>query len=163
MNVYAIDTLTGERNKFLESSKYHYATSPDATYCLYLESNDFWSYHFDSGRRHNLTGELSTSFVNDESKHLTDEKRPYGIAGWTEDASQVFLYDRYDIWMVATDGSGARRLTRGAEEQVRHRRVVVDREEEEWIDLDRPMFLSLRRSGDPRGRSRRAARPGQSG
>ena len=144
MDVYAIDTRTGERNKFLESSKYHYATSPDATYCLYLENNDFWSYHFESGRRHNLTGELSTSFVNDESQHLTDEKRPYGIAGWTEDASQVFLYDRYDIWMMAPDGSGARRLTRGAEEQVRYRRRVVDREEEEWIDPDRPMFLSIR-------------------
>jgi len=38
---------------------------------------------------------------------------PYGLAGWTKDDRQVLIYDRYDIWQVSPDGSGARNLTDG--------------------------------------------------
>ena len=37
----------------------------------------------------------------------------YGNGGWTKDDKYVLLYDRYDIWRVAPDGSGAKNLTDG--------------------------------------------------
>ena len=38
---------------------------------------------------------------------------PYGVAGWTTDDKFVLLYDRYDVWQIAPDGSSARNMTAG--------------------------------------------------
>lgn len=68
------------------------------------------------------------------------------------------LYDKYDLWQVAADGSKAQRLTDGAAEQIRHRPVRLDQaadggrrravdasisRDDEWIDLGQPVYLSL--------------------
>ena len=45
------------------------------------------------------------------------QKPPFGIAGWTKDDGTVLLYDKFDIWQVAADGSKATRLTDGAAER----------------------------------------------
>ena len=54
----------------------------------------------------------------------------------------MILYDKYDLWKVGANGSGAVRLTDGAGEQVRHRYVKLD-PDEEFIDLEKPIYLSL--------------------
>jgi dipeptidyl aminopeptidase/acylaminoacyl peptidase len=54
----------------------------------------------------------------------------------------VLLYDKYDVWQVASDGSKAERWTNGAAEQVRHRLARLD-PDEEWIDQGRPVYLSV--------------------
>jgi dipeptidyl aminopeptidase/acylaminoacyl peptidase len=54
----------------------------------------------------------------------------------------VLLNDKYDVWAVASDGSKAERLTSGAAEQVRHRLVRLD-PDEEWIDLAKPNYVSV--------------------
>ena len=53
----------------------------------------------------------------------------------------MLLYDRYDIWSVAPDGSDAAKLTDGAAEEIRHRYTRVD-PEERFIDPARPLYLS---------------------
>src|SRR5256885_5501174 len=32
----------------------------------------------------------------------------YGLAGWTKDDHDLLIYDRYDVWQVSPDGSGAK-------------------------------------------------------
>jgi dipeptidyl aminopeptidase/acylaminoacyl peptidase len=54
----------------------------------------------------------------------------------------VILYDKFDLWQVAADGSKAQRLTNGAADQVRHRYVRIG-QDEEWIDLGKPIYVSL--------------------
>lgn len=68
---------------------------------------------------------MEAAFTDQEDSSLTDEKPPYGVAGWTKKGDRVLLYDRYDIWSFALDGRSHERLTRGAEDSIRHRRVVV--------------------------------------
>ena len=70
------------------------------------------------------------------------QKPPYGMAGWTKAGRSVLIYDEYDIWEVAPDGSTATKLTNGAPEQIRYRYVKLD-PKEEFIDLDKPVYLSL--------------------
>jgi dipeptidyl aminopeptidase/acylaminoacyl peptidase len=53
----------------------------------------------------------------------------------------VIIYDKYDLWEIRPDGSGATRLTDGAAEQVRYRYVRLDPEETS-IDPARPLYLS---------------------
>ena len=85
----------------------------------------------------NITKDVPTSFINKESDDTAPHKPPFGVAGWTKDDKAVLLYDKYDIWEVAANGSGARRLTDGAAEKIRHRLVRLD-PEAEWIDMASP-------------------------
>jgi dipeptidyl aminopeptidase/acylaminoacyl peptidase len=64
------------------------------------------------------------------------------VAGWTSKDDGVLLYDKFDIWRIAADGSSASRLTDGAAEQVRHRFVRTN-PDEDAIDIDKPIAISL--------------------
>ena len=142
-DVYLIDVESNDRRKILEAAKYTFGSSPDGRYFTYVRDNNIWVFDITESTHRNLTGDIDTHFINQENSSLTDEKRPYGIAGWSEDGSNLFLYDRYDIWMFEAASGEADRLTNGAEDRIRHRRVVFDSEEDEFIDPDKPMYLSI--------------------
>ena len=90
----------------------------------------------------NITKSVPTSFVDRESDQTVKQKPAFGVAGWTKNDGAVILYDKLDLWQIAPDGTGAKRLTNGAADQVRHRYVRLD-PDEEWIDTEKPAYLSL--------------------
>ncbi len=142
-NVYTIDIKTGERKLVLERNKFLLGSGPKDRFLLYIKDNHIWTYDCDEDKHRNLTSSVKTNFINQENNTLTDEKPPYGVAGWSEDGAYVFLYDRFDIWQFASTGDKRRRLTAGTDKQVQRRRIVLDREEDEFIRPDRPMYVSL--------------------
>ncbi len=143
-DIHLVDVRTGERTQIISRNKYRFGSSPDGRYVLYIKDNHFWSFDAQTSQHHNLTSALTTSFINDENSTLTDEKNPHGICGWTSASDRVLLYDKYDIWVFAPDASTAPlRITDGAEHKIRHRRVVLDPDDDRHIDPDRVMYLSL--------------------
>ena len=68
------------------------------------------------------------------------QKPPYGVGGWTTDSAAVLLYDRFDIWEVATTGDSAARLTSGTAEQTRHRLLRLD-PDARFVDRRTPVYL----------------------
>ena len=143
-DLYLIHAATGERSKIAERIKYQLGSGPGGKFFLYLKDGHCWSYEVASGEHRNLTGAVETSFVDLEDSSLTDEKRPFGVCGWLKDGGSVLLYDEFDIWYFRADGSTRVRLTRGAEKQVRHRRVILDYEKEkDGIDPGQDVYLSL--------------------
>ncbi len=139
---YRIDVATGQRERIEEKLDWDFGTSPGGRYFLFLEDDHYWTIDLRTGKRTNITANVPTSFVNLENDHTVEQKPPFGMAGWLKDDRAVILYDRYDLWEVAPDGSRARRLTAGAEDSVRHRYVRLD-PEEEFIDPAKPLYLSL--------------------
>ena len=161
-DLYLQDLDSGERTLIVENINDRYLqVSPGGEYLLFMEDGHFWTVDLDTRRVTNITQTAPISFINSESdqtsKVYPDElqKPPFGVAGWTTGDAAVLIYDKYDLWAVASDGSGAERLTHGTDEEVRHRVVRLDREfrfrgppssstrEEEWIDLNKPVYLSL--------------------
>jgi dipeptidyl aminopeptidase/acylaminoacyl peptidase len=70
-------------------------------------------------------------------------QRPfYGEAGWTKDDREVLLYDKFDIWEIAANGSKATRLTDGAAEQVEYRYADLD-PQEDAIDRSKPIYMQM--------------------
>ena len=70
------------------------------------------------------------------------------MAGWTKDSEWVLIYDKFDVWQLATDGSVARMLTRGAgranQIQFRYEPLVRSRAAaalNPGIDTDKPLLL----------------------
>jgi dipeptidyl aminopeptidase/acylaminoacyl peptidase len=85
---------------------------------------------------------VPTAFVNREADYTIKQKPAFGYAGWTKDDASVILYDKFDLWQVAPDGSHATKLTDGAADQVRHRYIHLN-PRDEFIASDQPIYLSL--------------------
>ncbi len=141
-DVFVIDVRSGERTMIADRVQFEFGPSPGGRYFLYFENDHYWTHDLQSGRHTNITASVPTSFANLDDNHTVPQKPPYRLAGWTKDDRSVLIYDKYDIWEVRPDGSGAERLTRGAEEQVQHRYVRLD-PEQDFIDPDEPMYLNL--------------------
>jgi len=109
---------------------------------IYLQDDHYWTVNTATRAVVNLTQSVQTSFVDRESDATIKQKPAFGIAGWTKNDESVILYDKFDLWQIAPDGSRAKRLTDGAAEQVRHRYLRLN-PDEEWIDTDKPAYLSL--------------------
>jgi dipeptidyl aminopeptidase/acylaminoacyl peptidase len=115
-DVYLLDLKTGTPKKVLE----HWPARADATlmspggkYLLYFDENkgNWYTYRSSDGARVNLTDKVPSKFQQDNT--TPDLPGPYGTAGWTADDRSVLLYDKYDIWEVKADGTGAHMITNG--------------------------------------------------
>jgi dipeptidyl aminopeptidase/acylaminoacyl peptidase len=140
-DLYRIDLRSGEKSPIQPGVRYFYP-GPAGNKLLYTEEEAFWIYDLNTGERVRVAEDVPTSLVNEVDDHPMPERRPWGLAGWTGEDGSVLLYDRHDVWEVASDGSGSHRLTRGAEDDVRHRYARID-EEAEAIDLDGPVYFSV--------------------
>ncbi|MCX6574368.1 MAG: prolyl oligopeptidase family serine peptidase, partial [Candidatus Aminicenantes bacterium] len=77
------------------------------------EDRNYYAYRVLDGKTFNLTAKLGVSLV-DETWDSPAEPGPYGTGGWTDGDASVLIYDRFDIWEIAPDGSKARMITNGA-------------------------------------------------
>ena len=138
-----IDISTGRRMTVTDRADDRFVrASPDGKFILYYMDGHFST--IDTARRtiSNITKAIATSFADRESDS-TDVQRPwFGIAGWTADDREVLLYDKFDVWEVAANGSKAVRLTDGAVEQIQYRYVDTDPQAEP-IDRSKPVYLEM--------------------
>ena len=142
-DISLVDLGTGARTKVAERiNDGHLQASPSGRFLLYLHADQYWTIDTTTRAAVNITKGAPTSFVDGESDVTVRQKPPFGVAGWTENDDAVLLYDRFDIWLVAANGTKATRLTDGAAAQVRHRYVRVN-PEEEFIDVEKPLMVTL--------------------
>jgi len=157
-DLYLADITTGGRTKVKDAIIDGYVqASPDGKHLLFLLNDHYWTVDVATKAVVNITKAAPVSFINKESDQTVAQKPPFGVAAWTKDGAAVLLYDKYDIWKVAADGSGARKLTSGTAEQVRHRLVRLDlpgggfrggmmfgpSAADQGVDLEKPQYLSL--------------------
>lgn len=138
---YLINTSDGSRKPLATKQRGGYSISPSAKYALFFDGKDWNSYSIADGSKTNLTKDLKVGFYN-EDNDVPSIPGSYGVAGWTKDDKDVLIYDRYDIWQIAPDGSRAKNLTDGVgrKEKTQLRYVRLDPKERS-IDPDKPMLL----------------------
>ena len=142
-DLYLVDIETGARTKVKERIEDQYVqASPGGKYLLFVQDNQFWTINTATKAIVNVSKAAATSFINTESDATTRQKPTFGAAGWTTGDAAVLVYDKFDVWRLASDGTSATRLTTGAADQVRYRYVRLD-PDEEWIDTTRPLLMSL--------------------
>ena len=140
-DLYAVDASTAGRDLVRERVTIDYGGSPGGRYVLWFEGEDYWSHDLSRGETRNITADLDGVFVNLDLTPTREQMPPFGVAGWTEDDEAVLINDRWDVWEVYPDGSGGRRLTPGAENDVRYRVMRVDREADAF-DPSEPLYYS---------------------
>jgi dienelactone hydrolase len=143
-DVYRVELATGTREKLLERLEFapRLQASPSGRHFAYIKGANYWICEVASGQQRNLTGDLKTSFLDRDDDHPAPNKPPFGVAGWTKDDRSLIVYDQHDLWELFADGSSPRRLAAGSAEQVEHRYIRLDPQEES-IDTAKPLYLHL--------------------
>jgi dipeptidyl aminopeptidase/acylaminoacyl peptidase len=109
---YLVNTLDGSRKILKKKLQFGMNWSPNGKYTIFYDGTDWNSISIPDGKITNLTDKLGVKFSRED--HDAPRTPPsYGLAAWTEDDEQVLIYDRFDIWQISPDGSGAKMLTRG--------------------------------------------------
>ena len=152
-DLYTVDTITGARKMLWRKLRSHgrgasgTALSPAGDYLLVYQDKHWFSIRLRDGATRNLTGPLGVAF-HQEDDDTPDPADPYGALGWTTDGRAV-VYDRYDVWVLAPDGSRAANVTAGDGRKrkivFRAQRMLRPNEEEEdatrhW-DPSQPLTL----------------------
>lgn len=128
-DVYLVSLKDGARKLVAENLCGYPAASPDGSYIVWsdMEKRQFFSYRIADGKLTDITSGTGVDFFTEDD----DRPRlhyPYSMdPNWTSDGKSVILTDRYDIWKIRLDGSGATNLTEGYGRQNNTRLRVVDK------------------------------------
>jgi dienelactone hydrolase len=138
---YLVNCNDGSRRRLLRKQPWGVLLSPGGKYALFYDGKDWNSLSIAGVKITNLTRGLGVGFGREDHDQPSTPP-PYGLAGWCDDDRHVLLYDRYDLWRVAADGSGARNLTAGfgRKNKIQLRYVRLD-PQEKAINLRRPLLL----------------------
>lgn len=105
-DIYIVDVKNGDAEKILKQQQFTATLSPSGRYMVYYNKSDSLWYAYNTTKKEHrvLAGDITTAFYNidDDRPNLP---RPYGLAGWVENDSHVLIYDKYNIWKAALDGS----------------------------------------------------------
>jgi dipeptidyl aminopeptidase/acylaminoacyl peptidase len=140
-DVYLVNTLDGSRSPILKKQIGIPSWSPGGKFAVFYDGRDWNSYSVADGKTINLTDKLGGRF-GWEDYDSPSTPPPYGVAGWTEGDKDVLIYDRFDVWQIAPDGSGGRNLTHGLgrKEKIPFRHVRLD-PRQKAIDSAEPLLL----------------------
>jgi dipeptidyl aminopeptidase/acylaminoacyl peptidase len=143
-DVALVDLKTGQRQQIMERWRSTPTMSPAGKYLLYFDDDkaDWFTYRIADGVRTNLTEKLDVKFWR-EDHDTPNVPPPYGSAGWTTGDRSVLVYDKYDIWEIRPDGTGARMVTQGEgrKQQTVFRYRSLD-PDQKAIPVDKPLLLT---------------------
>ena len=119
---YLLNLKTFERDLLLEKHKKiegaEIFTSPKGKYVAYFRDGNWWIYDVTLKSHTNITESIGASFfglVGDQTDGA------FGSPGWSTMGNEILLYDEFDIWVVKSDGTNARRITNGREQGIKYR------------------------------------------
>ncbi len=111
-NAYVIDMSSGERTQITERNSSGVTLSPEGRFVVWYDDGNYHLYDVTSGDKRNLTAYLGVPIAN-EDHDFPNPAPGYGIGGWLENDAAVLIYDKYDIWVIPTDGGDSWNLTEG--------------------------------------------------
>ena len=146
-DVDAVDLTTGARKNLTTKARFFFAGDPTGARVAQFDGKDYWAIEVASGKRTNLTTTLKADFVDREDDHPSDILPPINGVSWSKDGARLLVYGGDDIWALALDGSGGKRLTNGAPDGVQYRIAslagfgasAADRA----VDLSAPVYLAM--------------------
>ncbi len=136
-DVWLVDAVNGQRTRLLERLRGNVTNSPGGRYLMWFDANYHWqSYEVATGTRRDLTAALPMPFHRHDDDH-PEPDGAYGTAGWTENDSDVLIYDEFDVWKIAPATGAAVCVTDGygRQNRLRLRLQPLPRDDDRmWLD-----------------------------
>ena len=143
-DIYAIDVKTGNRKLIKEDLQGVIAAnyiSPTGKYIIWYDSKakNYFVWSNDSTR--NITAKIKVPLYDEENDSPTDPS-PYGVMGWQEGDSAVYIYDKYDVWKVDINSKlSTKNITFVGRNTKNTFRYVKTDPEEHFFTYSQPMFF----------------------
>ena len=144
---YSLVNIRTADSKPLPRAEFGMTASPHNKYLAGFNGKDWFTVSIPDGKKTILTSKLTEKFANEDDDHPATVP-PYGIAGWSSDDQSLFVYDRFDIWKLAADGSEATNLTKvGRSLGVRFKLIRVEKPDDKpgektfGLDASKPWLL----------------------
>lgn len=126
-DLWHVNLHTGKRQQVFSANSggERASLSPSGRYALYQQQAQLWLFDSTTGTTAPLGANVGVSWV-DEEHDRPEPASGYGVAGWLSDESAVLVYDRFDIWLLALDGSSQNLTQTGRTEHQRYRVEQTD-------------------------------------
>jgi dipeptidyl aminopeptidase/acylaminoacyl peptidase len=146
-DIWTINVSSGARTKLLSKVRSVFTPDPTGARIPWFDGRDYWAIEVATGARTNLTAALrarGVDFVDREDDHPSDVLPSIGNPLWSKDGKTLLVYSAYDVWALAMDGTGGKRLTDGAREGLEYRVVSFAgfgaSPTERAVDLSAPLY-----------------------
>lgn len=113
-DVYKVSMADGSRERIFEKLPDQPRLSPEGKYLCWFNvfEGHFYTYNTTTGETVNVTENVPTIFY-DETNDTPSPARSTDMAEWLEGDEFFLVSDRYDLWLLAANGSKAENLTKG--------------------------------------------------
>lgn len=98
-DVYFINVKTGNINLVKKNLDGNIYTSSTGKYILWYDNQKRSYFTNDGNQTRNISSGIKTPLY-DELNDVPDYPRAYGVLGWHQGDSSVYIYDRYDVWKI---------------------------------------------------------------
>jgi dienelactone hydrolase len=98
-DIYAIDVNSGAKKLVKENLYGQVYPSSTGKYIMWYDRKAKHYFVWDGASTRNISAGIKFPLYNEEHD-LPDEPLNYGVMGWHEGDSAVYVYDRYDVWKL---------------------------------------------------------------
>lgn len=147
-DIYSINVVTGEK-QLVKKDMLGIITpqyvSPTGNTILWYDSKARNYFAWDGDTIRNITKKLKVPLWNEEHDSPSDPP-PYGVMGWHEKDSAVYIYDRYDVFRIdLVQGKNPVNISKGAgrKEKVTFRYIQLDPEKRYFKNGEELYFRSF--------------------
>ena len=98
-DIYAVDVASGKKTLVKKNHEGQFYASSTGKYILLYDAKAKHYFNWDGKSLKNITSKIKVPLYDEEHDSPSDPGA-YGILGWHEGDSAVYIYDRYDVWKV---------------------------------------------------------------
>lgn len=128
-DIYAIDVNSGIKKLVVKNLDGLVYPSSTGKFILWYDRKLKNYFTWDGNAIKNISAKIKVPLY-DEENDVPDDPYPYGVMGWLQDDSAVFVYDRYNIWQIDPTGKeNPFLLTDGRKSKLVYRYLKLDPDE----------------------------------
>jgi len=142
-DIYALNVYTGRTTLIKKNHDGEIYPSSTGKFILLYDTHFKNYFSWDGKGLKNITSKIKVPLYNEEND-VPDDPGPYGVMGWNQGDSAVYIYDRYDVWKV--DPAGMKtpvNLTVSGRMLKNSYRYVKLNEDEKFFTSHQPLFFKV--------------------
>ena len=121
-----IQSLTDNSTKIIVEEIFmpEFFISPNSRFILFIKDGNWMSFDTESLTYINYTQQLSESFIdynNDREEYRTAFGDLNNKIAWSDNYQYFYIMDEFDVWMFSFDGEERKKITDGAENNIKFR------------------------------------------
>lgn len=110
-DLYSVNLINGDKKLIAEKQAGRVEMAPNGEKFVIWDGEHYWCYDLKNDIKHNITADLSVSFINKEDDHA-GFRPDYGFVAWAKDQNAVIVNHKLDLWLLPLDKkSKAKNLT----------------------------------------------------